>query len=172
MPPTGCGRHASSARGKRSSRSSPPCSRATTAPSGTSTACGAPPGALAERSASFARWFDPGATDPDQFPPRADFGAYLADWPESDIVGLWDDIAKKFSQLGGNSAPMFLRMAGKDTFILTPDVIRALNETEAFSGTPKGKRDKATVQEAFNAWATETDRPLSHLSMILAASAG
>src|ERR1043166_2839137 len=31
------------------------------------------------------------------------FGAWLAGWPGSDIVGLWDAVAKGFSQMGGNS---------------------------------------------------------------------
>ena len=44
---------------------------------------------------------------------------WLAGWPGTEIVGLWETLAKRFSQLGGNSAPMFLRMVGKDTFILT-----------------------------------------------------
>jgi 3-methyladenine DNA glycosylase Tag len=50
---------------------------------------------------------------------KGGFGAYLADWPASRIVELWDDLAKRFSQMGGNSGPRFLRMAGKDTFVLT-----------------------------------------------------
>ena len=50
------------------------------------------------------------------------FGAYLAAWPGSDIVGLWHDLARRFTQLGGNSGPMFLRMAGKDTFVISPYV--------------------------------------------------
>ena len=54
------------------------------------------------------------------------FGAYLADWPETDTVGLWADLTKRFQQLGGNSGPYFLRMAGKDTFVLTDDVVKAL----------------------------------------------
>jgi 3-methyladenine DNA glycosylase Tag len=98
------------------------------------------------------------------------FGAYLAGWPESDIVGLWADLAKRFRQMGGNSGPSFLRMAGKDTFILTPSVIAALNHWKAFAGTPKSKSDRAKVQAAFNAWAGETELPLAHLSMSLALS--
>src|SRR5215510_6231646 len=31
------------------------------------------------------------------------FGAYLAGWPDSDSVGLWADLAKRFQQMGGNS---------------------------------------------------------------------
>ena len=43
------------------------------------------------------------------------FGAYLADWPGADVVDLWDDLAKRLRQMGGNSGPYFLRMAGKDS---------------------------------------------------------
>ena len=97
-------------------------------------------------------------------------GAYLADWPSDNIVGLWQDIAKRFSQMGGNSGPYFLRMAGKDTFVLTPFVQRALEHWGAIDGPPKGKTGQALVQDAFNAWAAETGRPLCELSMILARS--
>ena len=46
---------------------------------------------------------------------KGGFGAYLAGWPGAEAVGLWDDLAQRFSHLGGNSGPYFLRMAGKDT---------------------------------------------------------
>ena len=101
---------------------------------------------------------------------RGGFGAFLAAWPGHAITGLWHDLAKRFSQLGGNSGPYFLRMAGKDTFILTPSVIAALNHWGAFAGEPKGKSGHAAVQAVFNAWAEETDLRLAHLSMTLAAS--
>ena len=74
--------------------------------------------------------------------------------------------------MGGNSAPRFLRMAGKDTFVLTPAVVTALNQWGAFKGEPKNKADRAKVQAIFNAWAKETGLPLAHLSMTLAASVG
>lgn len=98
-------------------------------------------------------------------------GAYLADWPGEAIVGLWQDLAKRFKQLGGNSGPVFLRMAGKDSFILTPDVVRALRQWGVIEADPKGKKAQLLVQEAFNAWAAESGRPLSEISMILAISA-
>ena len=97
-------------------------------------------------------------------------GAWLAGWPRDDVVGLWQDLGKRFSQLGGNSGPYFLRMAGKDTFLLTEAVVRALNHWDAFVGTPKSKADRLRVQAAFNAWHQATSRPLCQLSMILAAS--
>jgi 3-methyladenine DNA glycosylase Tag len=97
-------------------------------------------------------------------------GAWLADWPRDNVVGLWDDLAKRFSQLGGNSGPYFLRMVGKDTFMLTPSVIGALNHWDAFEGTPKSKADRARVQDVFNAWVRASSRPLCQVSMILALS--
>lgn len=98
------------------------------------------------------------------------FGAYLAGWPADQVTGLWDDLAKRFSQMGGNSGPMFLRMAGKDTFVLSESVTKALPHWGVTEGPPKGKKDRAAVQTAFNRWAAETRLPLSQLSMILAAS--
>jgi 3-methyladenine DNA glycosylase Tag len=98
------------------------------------------------------------------------FAAWLAAWPESDVVGLWEALAKRFSQMGGNSGAYFLRMAGKDSFILTPFVVKALNRWGAFAGEPKGKAARAQVQSLFNAWAAETGAALAHLSMMLAAS--
>ena len=97
-------------------------------------------------------------------------GAYLADWPRDDTVGLWDDLGKRFSQMGGNSAPYFLRMVGKDTFILTEAVITGLNHWDAFKGQPRSKADKRRVQEVFNAWRRLISRPLCQISMILALS--
>ena len=100
----------------------------------------------------------------------AGMGAYLADWPGGRIVELWEDLARRFSQLGGNSGPYFLRMAGKDTFLLTPDVVRALNRWGVIEGQPKGKAARRRVQEVFNGWAEAAGRPLSQLSMMLALS--
>ena len=98
------------------------------------------------------------------------FGAWLADWPVADIVGLWEALARRFSQMGGNSGPTFLRMVGKDSFILSPSVVAALKHWGVAAAAPKNRRDRAAVQARFNAWAAETGRPLCQLSMILACS--
>ena len=98
------------------------------------------------------------------------FAAWLAAWPTADITGLWEVLAKRFSQLGGNSGAYFLRMAGKDTFIPTPFVVQALNHWKALEGEPKGKAGRANLQAIFNGWAEATGMPLAHLSMTLAAS--
>ncbi len=100
------------------------------------------------------------------------FGAYLADWDGADIVGLWADLAKRFSQLGGASGPSFLRMVGKDTFLLTGDVVRALIGLGVVQKKPTAKKDLGAVQAAFNGWVDETGRELCQLSRILALSVG
>ena len=100
------------------------------------------------------------------------FGAYLAAWPGDDIMGLWAELAKRFSQMGGNSGPYFLRMAGKDSFLLTVDVVRALVGAGVIAKKPTTKDAKAAVQAAFNDWAAKTGRPLCQLSRILALSVG
>lgn len=100
------------------------------------------------------------------------FGAYLAAWPDADVVGLWAELAGRFQQMGGNSGPYFLRMVDKDTFVLTDDVVAALVAAKVVAKKPGGKADLRRVQEAFNAWGEETGRPLCHLSRILALSVG
>lgn len=96
------------------------------------------------------------------------FGAFLAQWPEHDIVGLWRYLAKHGHQLGGLSAPRFLRMAGKDTFVLSDDVVAALVAQGIVTKRPTSQGDLVLVQEAFNAWQAQSGRPLCQLSMLLA----
>src|ERR1700687_724049 len=88
------------------------------------------------------------------------FGAWLAGWPGEDVVGLWEALAKEFRQMGGNSGPSFLRMVGKDTFVLTHSVAAALKHWGAIAAPPKNRQDRAQVQAAFNAWTGESGRPL------------
>lgn len=95
------------------------------------------------------------------------FGRLLAGWPSSDIVGLWKLLAKRGNQLGGMSAPRFLRMAGKDTFVLSDDVVAALKAQEIVDRTPTSLKDLALVQSAFSQWQEQSGRPLCHISMML-----
>jgi len=97
------------------------------------------------------------------------YGAFIADWPGSDITGLWLQLKQKGSRLGGNSGPMSLRLVGKDTFILTGDVIAALvNHKLVDAVNPNAKRDLAKVQGVFNRLREESGYPLAHISRILA----
>lgn len=96
------------------------------------------------------------------------FGRFLADWPVTDIVALWKLLAKQGKQLGGNSAPYFLRMVAKDTFVLTKDVVAALIAQGIIDKKPTSKADLAAVQQAFNQWQEESGRPMSQISRMLA----
>ncbi|USR41333.1 DNA-3-methyladenine glycosylase I [Ectopseudomonas hydrolytica] len=99
---------------------------------------------------------------------RGSFGALIADWPASDIVGLWKYLAKHGNQLGGLSAPRFLRMVGKDTFVPTDDMVAALKAQDVIDKAPTSQKDLAEVQAAFNQWQAESGRPLCQLSVMLA----
>lgn len=98
------------------------------------------------------------------------FGAYLAKWPDEDLVGLWSDLQKRGSRLGGFTRAVFLREVGKDTFMLSDDVVRALIGARVVDKEPTSQRDLAAVQAAFNTWRAETGRPFCELSRILACS--
>lgn len=97
-------------------------------------------------------------------------GVRIGGWPAREIVALWDELARRFQQLGGNSAPHFLRMLGEDTFIPTDWVVRALCPWGVLEGEPETKSGRAAMQAAFVTWSEETGRPLCPLSQILAMS--
>ncbi|MDH0336445.1 DNA-3-methyladenine glycosylase I [Metapseudomonas otitidis] len=99
---------------------------------------------------------------------KGSFGALIADWPVTDVVGLWKYLAKHGNQLGGLSAPRFLRMVGKDTFIPTDDMVAALKAQGVIDKAPTSQKDLALVQAAFNRWHEESGRPLCQLSVMLA----
>jgi len=98
------------------------------------------------------------------------FGAWIAAWPEEEIVDLWHELRSHFRQLGGRSAPAFLRMVGKDTFILTNWVVAALEQWLGWQGRTTSRRAHQAIQQLFNGWADETGYPLCRLSQILALS--
>ena len=99
------------------------------------------------------------------------FGRFIADWPESDLVGLFDLLKKRGSRLGGNSGQRFLRNVGKDTFVLTRDVVACLrNAGLEISANPASKRDYLAIQQTFNQWHEETQLPYTYLSRIAAYS--
>ncbi|MCF7982568.1 MAG: DNA-3-methyladenine glycosylase I [Pseudomonadales bacterium] len=100
------------------------------------------------------------------------FGKFLAQWPVADIIGLWKIFAKQGKQLGGNSGPYFLRMVGKDTFVLTNDVVAALVAQGIITKKPTSQSDLAQVQAAFNQWHGESGRPLCQISRMLAFCVG
>ena len=99
------------------------------------------------------------------------FAKWIARWPEDDIVGLQDQLKTRGSRLGGMSGVWMLRHMGKDTYMLTGDVVAALKRAGVIeSDSVTSKKARAAVQEAFDAWREETGRPLCQLSRILACS--
>ncbi|MFT7127794.1 MAG: 3-methyladenine DNA glycosylase Tag [Pseudoalteromonas tetraodonis] len=101
------------------------------------------------------------------------FSQFVANWPSEDIVGLWMVLKKRGSRLGGNSGPMVLRSMGKDTPILTYDVVAALvNHAVIDTDKVSSQRAQRLIQDAFNQWQQETGLPLAHLSRIAAMAVG
>lgn len=101
------------------------------------------------------------------------FGQFLAAWPNEDVVGLWDMLAKRGKRLGGNTGRYFLRFIGKDTFLPGRDVVAAARIAGLdVPPQPTAKRDLKALQEMFNRWHAETGMPYVQLSRIAAMSAG
>ena len=99
------------------------------------------------------------------------FGAYLASWPCDNIVALWRELKKEGAQLGGMSGARFLRMVGKDTFLLTDDVLAVLKGQGVVTKMPSSLKDLAAVQGVFNDWRAESGLPLCQLSRIASMTA-
>lgn len=100
------------------------------------------------------------------------FGRFLADWPVKDTVGLWQFFKKEGSQLGGNSGAYSLRIIGRDTPVLTDDVVTALKAQGVVDKRPTAQRDLKLVQEAFNQWQQESGLDQCQISRLLAHSIG
>ncbi|RTE64590.1 DNA-3-methyladenine glycosylase I [Amphritea opalescens] len=100
------------------------------------------------------------------------FANFIADWPVTDLVGLWALLKKQGQQLGGKSGAYFLRQIGKDTFLLTDDVVAALKAQDIIDKSPTSKRDLQIVQNCFNQWQQESGRPMAHISRLLSYTVG
>ncbi len=100
------------------------------------------------------------------------FGQFIADWPEADIIGLWEVLKQRGCRLGGNTRQYFLRSMGKDTFILSGDVTAALIAQGVITKPPTAKRDLQLVQQAFISWQQHSGRPLCQISKVLACTIG
>jgi 3-methyladenine DNA glycosylase Tag len=93
---------------------------------------------------------------------------FFAAWPDADYVGLLHVLKTRASHLGGDAAGRFLRAIGKPAFIATPDVVAALIREGVIQHPPRGKRDLAAIQAAFNQWSKESGRDLTAISRVLA----
>lgn len=98
------------------------------------------------------------------------FGEFIANWPDDDVIGLLQVLKKRGSRLGGHTGMYVLRFVGKDTFIFSEDVVKALVREGVVTKEPTSLRDQKAAQDAFLAWKAECGRPLCQISRILAAS--
>ena len=99
------------------------------------------------------------------------FGRFVSRWPENDLIGLFQHLKKGGSRLGGMSGQRVLRNMGKDTFVVTGDVVRCLRRAGVDIGeNPTSQREMKLIQAAFNEWHDQSQLPFSHLSRIAACS--
>lgn len=98
------------------------------------------------------------------------FGVWLAQWPEDDFIELWAALKQRGNRLGGQTGRFFLRFIGRDTPVLSADVVRALVTAGVVDKAPTSRKALQATQDAFNAWRMESGRPYAEISRILGCS--
>lgn len=98
--------------------------------------------------------------------------AFFADYPASDQTGLMELLKKRGDRLGGNTGQYALRFMGKESFILSRDVLAALKRENVIDNDSLSKKNLAAIQAAFNEWKAASGRNLNEISRILAFSIG
>jgi len=99
------------------------------------------------------------------------FGKFIANWPDDNHIGLFAYLKKHGNRLGGMTGQRVLRNMGKDTFVVTGDVVRALQKAGLdIKDNPSSKRELTRIQDQFNHWHRETGLAYGHLSRICAYS--
>lgn len=97
-------------------------------------------------------------------------GAYFANWPKTQYVELLATLTKRGNRLGAVTGQRMLRMMGKDSFVLSPEVVARLVAESVVDKTPTSKRALTATQDAFNTWSEESGRGLTQISQVLAYS--
>ena len=100
------------------------------------------------------------------------FGQFIAEWPADEITQLWLYLKKEGCRLGGNTGPYFLRAVGKDTFMMTRDVVAYLIGQGIVDKQPNSQRDLKAVQSAFNDWQQQSNLSMAEMSRIISCSIG
>lgn len=94
----------------------------------------------------------------------------LGGWPSDDYIGLLEMLKKRGSRLGGTTAQYAMRFSGRDSFILSRDVVARLIAENIIDKQPGSKKSMAQVQAAFNTWMEQSNRSLTEISRVLAMS--
>jgi len=109
----------------------------------------------------------------DQSREYGSYAAFLQQWPQEDLIGLYQHLKQAGCRLGGMSGPRILRQMGLDTFMLSTDVVMCLQDAGLdIADQPSNKRDLAKVQDCFNSWRQQTGFSFTRLSRICASSIG
>ena len=109
----------------------------------------------------------------DQSREYGSYAAFLQQWPQEDLIGLYRHLKQAGCRLGGMSGPRILRQMGLDTFILSTDVVMCLQDAGLdIADQPSNMRDLAKVQDCFNSWRQQTGFSFTRLSRICASSIG
>jgi 3-methyladenine DNA glycosylase Tag len=99
------------------------------------------------------------------------FGKFVSRWPANDLIGLFAYLKKHGARLGGMTGQRVLRNMGKDTFIVTADVVRLLQRNGLdIRDNPTSAREMRLIQGAFDRWHEESGLPYSHISRLGAMS--
>jgi 3-methyladenine DNA glycosylase Tag len=97
---------------------------------------------------------------------------YFARYASTEFIGLLQDIKARGAFLGGPTGQYFLRELGKDSFILSRDVVAAVQREHVFDGSPTSKASLKKIQDAFNAWVADGGDSLTRVSRVLAFTVG
>ncbi len=96
----------------------------------------------------------------------------FADWPSETFADLLELLKTRGARLGGLTGGLAMRSLGKDSFLLSTDVVAALKREGVIDGPPGSRRAGLAIQAAFNAWMAESGRGLSQISRVLALTVG
>ena len=96
----------------------------------------------------------------------------IGEWPAEDFAALLEMLKRRGSRLGGMTGAYSMRMLGRDSFILSKDVIARLIAEGVVDKAPTSKAAMRAVQEAFNLWMAQSGRSLTDISRVLAMSIG
>jgi 3-methyladenine DNA glycosylase Tag len=99
-----------------------------------------------------------------------DAAGHLAHWPGSDQAGFLAMLGKRGARLGGNTGQRVCRMVGRDSWVLSEDVVKRLVLEGVIDGPPTSAKAMGRVQAAFNHWRDQSGRTLAQISQVLAQS--
>ena len=101
---------------------------------------------------------------------RGGAGAVLGGWPSTDYIGLLAFMKSGGSRIGGNTGQYAMRFMGRDSYIMSRDVVARLVAEGIIDKQPSSKTAMKAVQAAFNTWMDQSGRSLTEISRVLAMS--